>query len=436
MRRVNTFRVLGLCAMLALGTSTQAQTILTGLATPDSLDHFELGEAAADDYGALPYGDGHLLFLSNRDGSGLTARDPKTNEPFARPYLLRLRDLKTLPYELPGILADQKYYIGLCALLPDSSGIIASHSRPKPYKNGTVGMTLTFVPFNGEKAKELPFIDATADYQHPYFDPMDYTLYFASNVEGGQGGYDLYSSTLSFDGAWSTPAPVAMANTKDDEVFPSMGPNLTLFFSRSSRNYGLQGMMHKAGDSAVAELPINGRGDDFGLIILDDSTAVLSQSKRPGTAANLHLYKIAAPIPEDTTAVAEETAEESVDSAAIAVAKADSIAAYNASQTAAAATTPKDAKDTKTWTTDNSPEPGTTSGYSIIVGGFVERDLADNFLESISGWAPEAFLSRYNKKYYVVHSVHSTRGDADKAKASVNKRDYRAWVLSKGLKTI
>jgi len=333
------------------------------------------------------------------------------------------------------MLADQKYYIGLCALLPDSSGMIASHSRTKPYKNGTVGMTLTFVPFNGEKAKELPFIDPAADYQHPYFDPMDYTLYFASNVEGGQGGYDLYSSTLSFDGAWSTPAPVAMANTKDDEVFPSMGPKLTLFFSRSSRNYGLQGFMHQAGDSTVVELPTNGRGDDFGMIVLDDSTVVLSQSKRPGTAANLHLYKIAAPIPEDTSAVVEETAEEGADSAAIAVARADSIAAFKASQTAAAAT-PKDAKNTKTWTTDNSPEPGTTSGYSIIVGGFVERDLADNFLESISGWAPEAFISRYNKKYYVVHSVHGSRADADRAKASVNNRDYSAWLLSKGLKSI
>jgi hypothetical protein len=172
------------------------------------------------------------------------------------------------------------------------------------------------------------------------------------------------------------------------------------------------------------------------LIILDDSTAVLSQSKRPGTAANLHLYKVAAPIPEDTTSIVEEEVEEALDSAAIATAKADSIAAYNASQIAEGPATSKDGKDTKTWTTDNSPEPGTTSGYSLIVGGFVERDLADNFLESISGWAPEAFLSRHNKKYYVVHSVHQTRADADKAKASVNNRNYRAWVLSKGLKTL
>ena len=436
MIRNTTFQILGLFAFLTLVNSANGQTILSGLNTPDSLDHFELGEAGADDYGALPYGEGHLLFLSNRGGNGFTARDPKTNQPFARPYLMRLKDFKTTPYNLPGVLAQQKYYIGLCALLPDSSGLIASHSRSKPYSNGVVGMTLSFIPFNGDKAKELPFIDVDADYQHPYFDPIDYTLYFTSNVEGGKGGYDIYSSTLSFDGVWSTPSPVIAANTKDDEVFPSVGPKLTLFFSRSSRNYGLQGMMHRAGDSIAVELPINGRGDDFGLIVLDDSTAIYSQSKRPGTAANLHLYKIPAPIPEDTSAVAEETVEEAADSAAIAIAKADSVAAYNASQMAAEGSTSKDSKDTKNWTTDNSPEPRTTSGYSLIVGGFVERDLADNFLESISGWAPEAFLSRYNKKYYVVHSVHNSRADADKAKASVNNRDYRAWVLSKGLKEI
>ena len=415
-------------AMIALMAPTQAQTILAGLSTPDSLDHFELGEAAADDYGALPYGKGHVLFLSNRDGNGLSMRDPKTNEPFARPYLLRLKDLKTLPYTLPGILADQPYYIGLCALLPDSSGIIASHSRTKPYKDGRLGMTLTMIPFNGEKAKELPFIDVNADYQHPYFDPNDYTLYFASNVAGGQGGYDLYSSTLSFDGAWSTPAPVASANTKDNELFPTVGANLNLYFARGTRNYGLQGFMQKAGDSEITELPINGRGDDFGLLILDDSTAIVSQSKRAGSPANLHLYKVAAPIP-----MTEEVAvEEAVDSAALAIAKADSIAAFEASQTAST----KGDKESKSWVTDNTPEPGTSAGYSLIVGGFLDRDLAESFLEGIVGWAPEAFLSRYNGKYYVVHSVHSNRDDATKAKTSVNNRDYRAWVLSRGLKTI
>ena len=43
----------------------------------------------------------------------------------------------------------------------------------------------------------------------------DYTLYFRSNYEGGKGGYDLYKSTLSFDGVWSAPQAVDIANTEE-----------------------------------------------------------------------------------------------------------------------------------------------------------------------------------------------------------------------------
>ena len=430
---MNTSKLLALGALLTLSTVAKAQNAMTeALAQPDSLVHQELGESGAEDYAAHPYGKGHLLFLSTRGGNAMTAKDPQTNAPFARPYLLRLKDLKTLPYALPGFLAEQSHHIGQSALMPDSSALIASHSRKKPYKNGRVGMTLTYIPFNGDKAKELPFIDATADYQHPWFDAKDYTLYFASNIEGGKGGYDLYKSTLSFDGVWSAPQAVAIANTKDDEVFPSTSEDLDLFFSRSSNNYGLQLYRQGMGDSTPVAMALNNRGDDFGLVLLNDSTALFSQSKRAGSPTNLHIYSLPIPPPPppvDTAALAAQALEDSLTMAAL---KADSIAAFNLANSSDQATAGKGKK----WVTDNTPEPGTTSGYSIIVGGFVDRDLADGFLESILGWAPEAFLSRYNDKYYVVHSMHKSRDDANAAKASVNNRDYRAWILGKGLKSL
>ena len=316
--------------------------------------------------------------------------------------------------------------------MPDSSALIASHSRKKPYASGRVGMTLTYIPFNGDKAKELPFIDATADYQHPWFDEKEYTLYFASNVDGGKGGYDLYKTTLSFDGVWSTPQAVDIANTAANEVFPSTSEDLDLFFARSSNNYGLQLYRQGMGDSTPVAMALNNRGDDFGLVLLNDSTALFSQSKRAGSPTNLHIYSLPIPPPPppvDTAALAAQALEDSLTAAAL---KADSIAAFNLANSAHQATAGKGKK----WVTDNTPEPGTTSGYSIIVGGFVDRDLAEGFLEGILGWAPEAFLSRYNDKYYVVHSMHKSRDDADAAKASVNKRDYRAWVLSRGLKSL
>ena len=434
---MNTSKLLALGALLTLSTVAKAQNAMKeALAQPDSLVHQELGESGAEDYAAHPYGKGHLLFLSTRGGNAMTAKDPQTNAPFAHPYLLRLKDLKTLPYALPSFLAEQSYHIGQCALMPDSSALIASHSRKKPYKNGRVGMTLTYIPFNGDKAKELPFIDATADYQHPWFDAKDYTLYFASNIEGGKGGYDLYKSTLSFDGVWSAPQAVAIANTKDDEVFPSTSEDLDLFFSRSSNNYGLQLYRHGMGDSYTSCNGLNNRGDDFGLVLLNDSTALFSQSKRAGSPTNLHIYSLPIPPPPppvDTAALAAQALEDSLTMAAL---KADSIAAYDLANAILRIKEESARERQNTWVTDNTPEPGTTSGYSIIVGGFVDRDLAEGFLEGIVGWAPEAFLSRYNDKYYVVHSMHKSRDDADAAKASVNKRDYRAWVLSRGLKSL
>ena len=431
MRRfLNTSSLVLLAVLTGLPSFGQ---IKEALAQPDTLIHQEIGDALADDYAGVPYGKGHVLFLSNRGGGATTSRDLQTNEPFARPFLLRIKDLKTLPYSLPEFLANQRYYIGQCALLPDSSALIASHSRKKPYKDGRVGMTLTYIPFNGDAVKELPFVVPDADYQHPYFDTMDYTLYFASNVEGGKGGYDLYKSTLSFDGIWSAPQAVDIANTKEDEVFPTTSTDLDLYFSRASRNYGLQLYAHHEGDTLAQPVALNMRGDDFGLVFMSDSTLLVSQSKRPGSLSNLHIYSLPIPPPPppvDTAALAAQALEDSLTIAAL---KADSIAAFNlanASENAAPST------KGKKWGTDHTPEPGTTSGYSLIVGGFVDRDLAEDFLESIVGWAPEAFLSRYNEKYYVVHSIHNYRDDANAAKASVNKRNYRAWVLSKGLKSL
>jgi hypothetical protein len=422
-----------LILLAVLASAPSFGQIKAALAQPGTLIHQEIGDALADDYAGVPYGKGHVLFLSNRGGSATTSRDPQTNKPFARPFLLRIKDLKTLPYKLPEFLANQPSYIGQCALLPDSSGLIASHSRKKPYKDGRVGMTLTYIPFNGDAVKELPFVVPDADYQHPYFDTMDYTLYFASNVEGGKGGYDLYKSTLSFDGIWSAPQAVDIANTKEDEVFPTTSTDLDLYFSRASRNYGLQLYAHGEGDTLAQPVALNNRGDDFGLVFMSDSTLLVSQSKRPGSLSNLHIYSLPIPPPPppvDTAALAAQALEDSLTIAAL---KADSIAAFNlanASENAAPST------KGKKWGTDHTPEPGTTSGYSLIVGGFVDRDLAEDFLESIVGWAPEAFLSRYNEKYYVVHSIHNYRDDANAAKASVNKRNYRAWVLSKGLKSL
>ena len=430
-----------LAGALLCAAPLQAQSALDMLSNPDSLQIDLTGDPTAEDYGAVPYGKNHVLFSSNRDASAIAPKDPKTNKPLPSLYLMRLKDRKVTPYKGNEAINALKFYVGPAALLPDSSAIIMNHSRQKPDEKGNVHLTLSQFSFSGAANGELPFIDPAANYLHPFFDEESYTLYFSSDMEHA-GDYDIYQSTLSFDGVWSQPVAVKHINTSVSEVFPTLLPGQTIAFSRATRNYGLQLYTLTAGDTIAAAMEINGRGDDMGLLQLNDTTFMAAQAKRKGGVANFMFYSPLQKPKAEPLAV--ETVDSTVtDSTALAATEtentADESTAMEDGETASVATTTKPVSKPKknTWVTDNTPEPGTVKGYSIIVGGFVERNLADNYLDKISkDWAPEAFISRYNNKYYIVHSIHKYREDANAAKASVNASGNRAWILSTGLQSL
>ncbi len=424
-----------LAGALLCASSLQAQISLDLLSTPDSLQVDMMGDPTAEDYGAVPYGESHVLFSSNRDATALTPKDPATNKPLPSLYLMRLSDRKVTAYKGNEAINDLKYYVGPAALLPDSSAIIMNHSRQKPDGKGNVRMTLSQFSFSGAANSELPFIDPAANYVHPFFDEESYTLYFASDVEHA-GNYDIYQSTLSFDGVWSQPSAVANVNTEASEVFPTLLPGQIMAFSRATRNYGLQLHTLAPGDTAATALAINGRGDDMGLLQINDSTYMAAQGKRKGGVSNFMFYT---PLPEPTPVLAAEETTDSTatDSTGLATATQETDSGQTSSSTSDTEQSETATPKRNTWVTDETPEPGTVKGYSIIVGGFVERNLAENFLNDISNdWAPEAFLSRYNDKYYVVHSMHKSRTEANAAKASINDKGNRAWILSTGLQSI
>lgn len=436
MRMKYTFSLLA--GALFCASPLQAQISLELLSTPDSLRVDVMGDPGAEDYGAVPYGKGHLLFSSNRNSSALTPKDPQTNKPLPSLYLMRLSDRKVIAYKGNEAINDLKYYVGPAALLPDSSAIIMNHSRQKADSQGNVRMTLSQFSFSGAANSELPFIDPAANYVHPFFDDESYTLYFASDV-GHEGNYDIYQSTLSFDGVWSQPSAVANVNTEASEVFPTLLPGQIMAFSRATRNYGLQLHIVAPGDTAATALAINGRGDDMGLLQINDTTFMAAQSKRKGGVSNFIFYTLL-PKPTPAQVVEETTDSTAMDSTALTAVVEETDEAITSGpteETTTASISEATAPKKNTWVTDDTPEPGTVKGYSIIVGGFIERGLADKFLNEITKeWAPGAFLSRYNDKYYVVHSMHKSRTEANAAKAAINDKGKRAWILSTGLQSI
>ena len=118
---------------------------------------------------------------------------------------------------------------------------------------------------------KLPFCNSDFSYGHPALSRDGKQLYFASNMEGGFGGKDLYRVVLK-DSVWGTPENLGDSiNSNGDEVFPAFRDS-TLYFSSTGWS-GLGGLdvfksMQRAKGWTTAknlEAPMNSDADDFGL---------------------------------------------------------------------------------------------------------------------------------------------------------------------------
>ena len=85
----------------------------------------------------------------------------------------------------------------------------------------------------GEPVMEKIPVDDLVDVQHPAISSDGKTLYFVAEMEGGFGGYDIYSCTYDRrKKAWGDPENLGeKINTSGDEKFPYISKSGALFFS-------------------------------------------------------------------------------------------------------------------------------------------------------------------------------------------------------------
>ncbi len=79
--------------------------------------------------------------------------------------------------------------------------------------------------------REFEYNDPNAHTTHPSLDSTGTTLYFASDREGGFGGYDLYVSFRT-DNGWTDPVNLGpVINSPLNEIYPFIHPSGRLYFS-------------------------------------------------------------------------------------------------------------------------------------------------------------------------------------------------------------
>ena len=139
----------------------------------------------------------------------------------------------------------------------------------------------------------------------PAISPDGNTLYFVSNRPGGQGGYDIWKSSLKSDGYWTEPENLGPGiNTAYDEQTPFVhSDGKTLYFSSD----GWPGMgekdiflcrMDESGNWGKPEnlgYPINTFNEETGLIVSPDGKQGLFSSNLKGGYGDMDIYQFDMP---------------------------------------------------------------------------------------------------------------------------------------------
>jgi hypothetical protein len=237
-----------------------------------------------------------LLFSSNRENEFLLTYHNGNNKGLLNIFMLRLHEdtAESKPSVLSRSLVTP-FNDGPAAFSPDGKRIVYSRNQLVKARRRNIlkrsnPLGIYFAdPGNGSwiPTEDFPYNHPEYSITTPCFGPEGRYLYFASDMPGGFGGTDLYSSEWK-DGAWGEPVNLGSnINTAGNEVYPYLSASGDLFFASD----GLGGLGGK--DIYVSRFdgrqwlapfhlayPLNSEKDDFGLITdRDFSEGYLSSNR-------------------------------------------------------------------------------------------------------------------------------------------------------------
>ena len=286
------------------------------------------------DYGSSFLGD-QLVFASARDTGGIFSRKHKwTNQSFTNLYQSKVSGDGNL--EKPERFSksiNSKFHESTPVYTRDGQTMYFTRNNYTDGKEGKNSEKIillkiykaSLVDGKWTNEVELPFNSNEYSVAHPALSPDDKTLYFASDMPGTLGASDLYK--VSIDGeSYGEPENLGpVFNTEARETYPFMSDENELYFA-SDGQLGLGGLdifvSKMEEDGTFKEIhnvgaPVNGKSDDFALLIDTQTKYGFFTSNRDGGQGSDDIYKFKENVPleyncEQTLAIAvidQETRE-------------------------------------------------------------------------------------------------------------------------------
>ena len=198
--------------------------------------------------------------------------------------------------------------MGVCSFTQDGKTMYFTYSKPingqdlgaKIYKSERASGEW------GEAQEVKLFADSSITVGHPALSPDGEKLYFVSDAVGGMGGKDIWVAELDGD-EWVNPQPLgAGINTTEDEMYPYVHADGSLYFSSSGHpGYGGLDLFKAVQDTTVKDsvvwllynmaTPLNSNGDDFGITFDGESQNGFFSSNRNDKKAFDKIYSFVLP---------------------------------------------------------------------------------------------------------------------------------------------
>lgn len=274
---------------------------------PVSINNVTILNSPALDFSPSYFKQG-LVYCTARNNKG--TRDKKINSTFFELYYADLDPngsvLKPSPFspEINSVLHE-----GPITFSDNGNQIFFTRNNSnkgvrKADKDGVTRLQIfsaTKGNYDWENITALPWNADHYSCVHPTWDEQTQRLYFSSNMEDGQGGYDLYYVQYSAEG-WAAPINLgAGINTAEDELFPFIHQSGYLFFASDGyKGYGGLDIYMSSltgEDKRIINLgePFNSELDDLGLILNANGKKGFFSSNRGRGIGQDDIYQFDAP---------------------------------------------------------------------------------------------------------------------------------------------
>lgn len=267
-----------------------------------TLVHQDMNSADLD-FGTSYFNDQVVYASTKTERELFVRRFNWTNKPFWDMYVADVKDGQLENSELFSKKLNGSLHDGPASFSNEGTFMAYSRNKDKD-KDNVVELQIWFSDLvDGEWSKPIPFEHNGPAYSvtHPSLSADGNTMYFASDMPGGLGGYDIYKTTRSSLSGWGQPVNLGRKiNTEGDELFPFMEEKNGAFLFSSNGRFGLGGLdifVSLVNNSQWGEVynpgtPLNTRYDDFAAIVDNELRFGYFTSNRPDGSGGDDLYAL------------------------------------------------------------------------------------------------------------------------------------------------